>query len=73
MKVTVNFAYNRRALISRTRRKSDNKMFKSALHEKTAKHTCEAKCGRSRLLGVLNTKRYLKGHVRDSLVPLLKK
>lgn len=34
-------------------------MFKSTLHEKTAKHTCEAKYGRSKLLGVLNKKRYV--------------
>ena len=36
-----------------------NKMFKFALYEKIAKHTCEAKCGRTKLLGVLNTKRYM--------------
>ena len=35
-------------------------MFKFAFHEKTAKHTCEAKCSRARLLGVLNKERYAK-------------
>ena len=32
-------------------------MFKFALHKKTAKHTCEAKCGGTKLLGVLNNER----------------